>query len=630
MPRSNSGSGHGCGCGCSTSGAQVAPADTKHTGSIPPFQPIPFQHESNSTLEHLASAATMIETDGDPTNTLLEHQSHQWSSQLPSQEHLRPYSIPSSRTTSRRTSRASRSIYDVDGDKCPLAERARRSSKMELKPTDMKYYSKVDQKNIKHACKLIILDMLLESRWQRTSDLDVTAQECLLQASDTSDHITECMDGTKKLIFDALLTIRGKLINEAEQVLLSLDIYPSDNSTMSDDKKSNYIKQRMMLLLDDLNLTELLVWTQLTIPQFAVESINLTHFMVYILTDGHCGYMCHLLVWETTPQWADIMLGLCYACCFTCKTRMFDPKGQGNGFRKGRTMSGNKGKSGKTNGKGFGCEAGAKRVRSGCEAGAKRVRSGCEAGAKRVRSGCEAGAKRVRSGCEAGAKRVRSGCEAGAKRVRSGCEAGAKRVRSGCEAGAKRVRSGCEAGAKRVRSGCEGCEAGAQRVRSGCEAGAKRGAKTVCEAGAKRAVRSGCEAGAKRVRSGCEAGAKRGAKRVRSGLIMTNVFASSSSLSSGTSWYPCKNEHDPVAAKSPQMAPCQYYPHYSPSESPYQPHWNTNSSGDAVQPDDSQEQQLVTHNPPMLSPYGSNVSDQYSFGNSSWSGAPGGWGGPMA
>ncbi|KAG1724320.1 uncharacterized protein EDB91DRAFT_1255277 [Suillus paluster] len=257
MPRSQGGSGRGRGRGRSVSGAQVAiPDSIERTGSIPPFQSIPFQHQSSSTLEHLTSAAAMIETDRDATDTLLEHQSRQRSSQLPSQERLRPYSIPSSRTTSHRTSRGSGSTYGVDGNERPLAERARRSSKMELKPTDMKYYSEADQKNIKHARKLIILDMLLESGWQKTSNLGSIAAECISQASDTSGHVTECTDSINKLIFDGLSTIRGKLVNEAERVLSYLKIYQSDDSAMNDDKRSNHIKQCVMLLTDDTNLLE--------------------------------------------------------------------------------------------------------------------------------------------------------------------------------------------------------------------------------------------------------------------------------------------------------------------------------------------------------------------------------------
>lgn len=110
-------SGRGRGRGRSTSRAQVAVSNIAHTGSTPPFQPIPFQpsSSSNSTIDCLASAAAMIETDGDPTDTLLEHQTCRPTS-LPSQHRLCPYSIPSSRTTSRRTLRTSASIYDIDND----------------------------------------------------------------------------------------------------------------------------------------------------------------------------------------------------------------------------------------------------------------------------------------------------------------------------------------------------------------------------------------------------------------------------------------------------------------------------------------------------------------------------------
>lgn len=124
------------------------------------------------------------------------------------------------------------------------------------------------------------------------------------------------------------------------------------------------------------------------------------------------------------------------------------------------------------------------------------------------------------------------------------------------------------------------------------------------------------------------------------------------SSSSNTSWYPCEDEHDHVATKSPLTAPLQYYsqPHASPgqhagladatglpslSHSPSEPqYWNSSSSSlsGAMQPE---EQQLVTNNQPMFSPYSSgfNVgSNQYSFGSSSWGGGATGtsWGGPMA
>jgi hypothetical protein len=133
------------------------------------------------------SILTYLKTDGDPTDTLLQHQSRQPRSQFPSQERLRPYSIPSSRAASRRTSKASTSIYDFNDD-AERPERARRGSKLELKLTDMRYYSELDQKNIKHARKLIILDMLLESGWKKTSELELVAAECISQASAASGH----------------------------------------------------------------------------------------------------------------------------------------------------------------------------------------------------------------------------------------------------------------------------------------------------------------------------------------------------------------------------------------------------------------------------------------------------------
>ncbi|KIK31538.1 hypothetical protein CY34DRAFT_111336, partial [Suillus luteus UH-Slu-Lm8-n1] len=227
MPRSQGGPGRGR--GRSASRAQVAAP----TGTLPPFQPIPFNPNSSSTLERLASAAAMIETSGAPTDTLLEHQGHQRSSQLPSQERLRPYSIPSSRTTSRHTSRASASVFDAD----ERPDRARRSSKSELRATDMRFYSDNDQKNIKHARKLIVLDMVLESGWKKTSELNGVASECILQASAVSGHVTQSTDAINKLIFDGLSTIRGKLVNETERIISALDLYPPPDCGLSDNEK---------------------------------------------------------------------------------------------------------------------------------------------------------------------------------------------------------------------------------------------------------------------------------------------------------------------------------------------------------------------------------------------------------
>ncbi|KAG2742808.1 hypothetical protein P692DRAFT_20879335 [Suillus brevipes Sb2] len=71
----------------------------------------------------------------------------------------------------------------------------------------MKYYSDADQKNIKHTQKLIVLDMLLESRWKKTSELEGVTSECILQASTVSHHVTQSTDTINKLIFDGLSTI---------------------------------------------------------------------------------------------------------------------------------------------------------------------------------------------------------------------------------------------------------------------------------------------------------------------------------------------------------------------------------------------------------------------------------------
>ncbi|KAG1908767.1 uncharacterized protein F5891DRAFT_974086 [Suillus fuscotomentosus] len=179
-------------------------------------------------MERLTSATTMIE------------------------EHLQPYSILSLCTDSHCASRVSASVY-LD-DEHP--ERTRQGSKLELKPMDMKFYSKADQKNTEHTHKLIILDMLLESGWQKTSKLEQVAAECILQASAVSGHITEHVEGINKLIFDGLLSIRGKLVNEAEQVLSNLNIYPPDDSRMTNDEKKEHIRQHAADLLDNKNILE--------------------------------------------------------------------------------------------------------------------------------------------------------------------------------------------------------------------------------------------------------------------------------------------------------------------------------------------------------------------------------------
>ncbi|KAG1859308.1 hypothetical protein F4604DRAFT_1930851 [Suillus subluteus] len=231
MPRSQ---GSGRGRGRSASTVQVANPNIPRPGeSIHPFQPILFQPNPN-TIERLASAAAMIEM-AIPSirykNINLDDNLHSF----------HPKDVCAS------------SIYDLDGDKCP--ECARRSAKSEVKPTDMRYYEEPDQKNIKHACKLIVLDMLLESRWQKTSELEQVAAECISQASAVSGHVTEPTEGINKLIFDGLSTIRGKLVNEAERVLSALDIYPPNDTTMSDDEKNDYIQQRVNDLLDDKHIS---------------------------------------------------------------------------------------------------------------------------------------------------------------------------------------------------------------------------------------------------------------------------------------------------------------------------------------------------------------------------------------
>ncbi|KAG2058803.1 hypothetical protein BDR06DRAFT_968300 [Suillus hirtellus] len=74
--------------------------------------------------------------------------------------------------------------------------------------------------------------MLLESGWQKTSELEVIAAE-----------FTNSTEGINKLIFDVLSTIRGKLVNEAEGVLSSLNLYPPNDSTLSEEEKTDYVWQ---------------------------------------------------------------------------------------------------------------------------------------------------------------------------------------------------------------------------------------------------------------------------------------------------------------------------------------------------------------------------------------------------
>jgi len=66
--------------------------------------------------------------------------------------------------------------------------------------------------------------------------------------------VTSSTEGINKLIFNGLSTIRGKLVNEAKWVLSSLDIYPPNNSTLSDEERIIYIQQHVDLLLNDKNL----------------------------------------------------------------------------------------------------------------------------------------------------------------------------------------------------------------------------------------------------------------------------------------------------------------------------------------------------------------------------------------
>ncbi|KAG2057489.1 hypothetical protein BDR06DRAFT_969282 [Suillus hirtellus] len=125
MPRASSQGGHGHGRGM-TPGAQ--PTIDEYGVSITPFQPTPFQtskNDSRITMECWIAANTMIhvllttqfnfKTEGPLIDTLQQHQSRCRIGQLPAQEWLRPYAIPSMRTPSQHTlSRASMSTISLD------------------------------------------------------------------------------------------------------------------------------------------------------------------------------------------------------------------------------------------------------------------------------------------------------------------------------------------------------------------------------------------------------------------------------------------------------------------------------------------------------------------------------------
>ncbi|KAG1724154.1 uncharacterized protein EDB91DRAFT_1351041 [Suillus paluster] len=354
---------------------------------------------------------------------------------------------------------------------------------MELKPTDMKYYSEADQKNIKHARKLIILNMLLESGWQKTSNLGSITAECISQASDTSVHVTECTDSINKLIFDGLSTIRGKLVNEAEQVLSCLKIYPSDNSAMSDDERSNHIKQCLRALILHIS------WPMYSLMGAAILCV------IRQALEGRLSKTKNVLQFST-EEFLGVAEGIRKAMMeYAAKPELDEyelmPCMQAHHDKCLRKL----------------------------------------------------------------------------------------RIHTGEMSPTKNTMSYVAAMTTEL-------------YQRPCPAPTSTSSSSSLPS---------------------------------STFDYGHLPVTSWSSSSGTSWYPCEDEHDPVAAKSPLMMLFQYYPpHYSPPEPPYQPHWNANSSGDAVQPD---EQQLVTDNPSTFP----HVSDQYSFGSLSWGGAPGtGWGGPMA
>ncbi|KAG1866443.1 hypothetical protein C8R48DRAFT_672179 [Suillus tomentosus] len=178
-----------------TSGAQ--PTVDEYGVSITPFQPTPFQaseNDSRVTTERRIAANTMIHTEGPPIDTLQQHQSRRRIGQLPAQECLRPYAIPSTRTPSQHmSSRASMST--------------------------------------------ILLDNLNDdgTRSQRS-------------------QLTEPTAGVIKLILDELSTVQGKLVQDAEGCLSALGL--QHDNKMSEEDQMARILARANLILDEQNLQD--------------------------------------------------------------------------------------------------------------------------------------------------------------------------------------------------------------------------------------------------------------------------------------------------------------------------------------------------------------------------------------
>ncbi|KAG1822341.1 hypothetical protein EV424DRAFT_1346557 [Suillus variegatus] len=111
MPHAGSQGGRGM-----TPGTQ--PTIDEYGVSITPFQPTPFQTSKNDSriaTERWIAANTMIHTKGPLIDTLQQHQSCRRIGQLPAQERLRLYAIPSTRTPSQHTlSQASMSTISLD------------------------------------------------------------------------------------------------------------------------------------------------------------------------------------------------------------------------------------------------------------------------------------------------------------------------------------------------------------------------------------------------------------------------------------------------------------------------------------------------------------------------------------
>ncbi|KAG1825740.1 uncharacterized protein BJ212DRAFT_1295111 [Suillus subaureus] len=249
MPRTGSQGGHGHGHGSAIPGAQSGA--NEHRMSIPPFQPILFQmshNDSGITTEHQIAANNMIYTEGPTIDTLQQHQSCCRSTQLLLQDQLRPYAIPSSRTSSHRTSsRVSMSTMSLDNldDNSTNSQHARHGSRHgALKLSKIGFYSENNKQNIYHARKLIVLNMILESGWEDDCNtLDAIARECLSSACVRTSHITKPTTAIIKL-----------LVQEAEGCLPALGLQP--DGTLSPEDDMACIIACVNAILDEKNLQD--------------------------------------------------------------------------------------------------------------------------------------------------------------------------------------------------------------------------------------------------------------------------------------------------------------------------------------------------------------------------------------